>query len=140
MLASVSWDRRIRIWRTTDWNAQPVLLRGHIGPIMSVAWSPDGTMLASGSNDKTIRIWRTTDWNAQPVILRGHTDSVNSVAWSPDGSMLASGSNDRTVRITPNIPIQGGGAKHTFNGKMYKIHIGMKGGKYILVGKIKKYV
>ena len=29
----------------------------HSGEIMSVAFSPDGTMIVSGSEDKTIKVW-----------------------------------------------------------------------------------
>ncbi len=33
------------------------LLRGHAGPVTSVAYSPRGNLIASGSEDQTIRLW-----------------------------------------------------------------------------------
>jgi WD40 repeat protein len=33
--------------------------RGHSGPVMSVAFSPDGQHIVSGSRDQTICVWNT---------------------------------------------------------------------------------
>lgn len=33
-------------------------LTGHINPVVSLAWAPDGKRLSSGSEDQTIRIWQ----------------------------------------------------------------------------------
>ena len=32
-------------------------LEGHLGEVMSVSYSPDGTKIISGEGDKTIKIW-----------------------------------------------------------------------------------
>ena len=77
-------------------------LTGHINPVTSVAFSPDGRALASASTDQSLRLWNVTD-SAHPVPigqpLTGHTDPVNSVAFSPDGRTLVSVSADRTMRL-----------------------------------------
>lgn len=73
-------------------------LKGHLGPIHGLAFSPDGRRLASASHDETVRVWNMQD-GREIWTLRGHTNNVMSVAWSPDGKRLVSGSWDRTARI-----------------------------------------
>src|SRR5215471_3829827 len=34
-----------------------VTFRGHQGPVIGVAWSPDGTRIASCGNDGTVQVW-----------------------------------------------------------------------------------
>ena len=68
------------------------------GRILSVAFSPDGTLFAAGMADGEIRIWRTRD-RKQLATCRGHTDWVRSIAFSPDGNTLISACFDRTIRL-----------------------------------------
>src|SRR5262249_18789246 len=63
------------------------LLRGHNGPVSSVAFSPDGAMLASGSLDSTLKIW---DLSQPPATLvrRDLLEPISTVAFNHDGSRL----------------------------------------------------
>jgi WD40 repeat protein len=71
---------------------------GHAESVLSLAFSPDGSLLASGSVDNTVKLWRVSDWSELGTLI-GHTSYVFSLAFSPDGHLLASGSNDGTVRL-----------------------------------------
>jgi serine/threonine protein kinase len=75
-----------------------LILRGHVGTVRSVTFSPDGKMIASGSDDKTVKIWDAATGTILRS-LRGHSGTVTSVFFSPDGKTLISSGKDKTVRV-----------------------------------------
>ena len=73
-------------------------LKGHIGPVTSVAYAPDGKTLVTGSRDNTAIIWDAKTGVALTT-LTGHTNAVYSVSYAPDGKTLVTGSRDETAII-----------------------------------------
>ena len=89
----------IGIWiYDTHTGKELVLLTGHTGRVLSIAYSPDSLILASGSEDKTIRLW-DTHTGAHKFTLTKHKESVTTLAFSPDGNRLVSGSAGGTVHV-----------------------------------------
>ncbi|KAG0243825.1 Notchless protein 1, partial [Mortierella polycephala] len=73
-------------------------LTGHTDAILSVSFSPCGSMLASGGGDTTVRIWDLNTETPQHL-LKGHKHWVQHVSWSPNGKYLASAGMDGLVII-----------------------------------------
>jgi WD40 repeat protein/serine/threonine protein kinase len=79
-------------------HAEAMLLRGHLGEVACVTFSPAGNRLASAGVDKTVKVWSTVT-GRYLFTFRQHTARVNAVAFSPDGTRLASGGADGRVIV-----------------------------------------
>ena len=78
-------------------------LRGHGGPVKSLAISADGTTAISGSFDSSAIRWSLTRNTAEQV-LRFHESAVNAVALAPDGRMITSGEDGKIAVWQPGSP------------------------------------
>jgi WD40 repeat protein len=78
-------------------------LRGHLAPIQTVVFSPDGTRLASGGRRGHILLWGVAT-RRRIARLSGHNMRINQVDFFPDGAALVSTSYDRTIRIWRGDP------------------------------------
>jgi WD40 repeat protein len=85
-LASGSDDQKARLWDTATGALQQTL-KGHLGSVQLVAFSPDGRLLASGAGDQTVRLWDTATSALQETLSTEGT--VTELKFSQDGSHLS---------------------------------------------------
>ncbi len=65
ILASGDWQGVIRVGPITG--EEPHLLLGHVGPVYSLDFSPDGLWLVSSGADGSVRIWPVPDVTKVPI-------------------------------------------------------------------------
>ncbi|KAB5524929.1 hypothetical protein DKX38_022678 [Salix brachista] len=119
-LYSVSWDRTLKIWRTSDFKCMESVANAHDDAINAVALSNDGSVY-TGSADKKIKVWRkSSEENKHSLVdtLERHNSGINALALSPDGSVLYSGACDRSIVVWEkdgggNMVVLGGLRGHT---------------------------
>lgn len=98
-LGLVATGGALTLWEISQQKPAPgstlVTYTGHRGPVVSVAWSPDGTRIVSGSDDTTVQVW-SANGGADPLVYHGHSSNVNAVAWSPvhTSQLIASASGN----------------------------------------------
>lgn len=96
LLATASWDAKVRLW---DVPSQRLLhtLGGEISAYFAIALSPDGTRLVAGTAHGAIKIWDLTANPPQELgTWQAHTrgDSLHHLAFTPDGNTLFSRATD----------------------------------------------
>ena len=67
--------------------------RGHQGPVLSVAISPDRRLLVTGGADATVRLW-DAQTGKEIRVYRKHERSVIAVTFLRGQDYIASGSRD----------------------------------------------
>ena len=79
----------LRVADADGQNAQSMVISSE--PIMSLAWSPDGTRMAyvSFQNKKPILFVQGLSASQQPAPVANYKGSNSAPAWSPDGKQLA---------------------------------------------------
>ncbi len=91
----LQWDLETRSAHSTLESIQS------IGPVRSLAYSPDGTILASSassSGDETVILWDTATQD-EIATLHPKRGAVSAISFSPDGYILASGMGDGSVKM-----------------------------------------
>lgn len=98
VVASGDEGSAVRLWDADGGGMVAESLAGD-APVMSLAFSGDGSRLAVARIDGTIAILdgRTLETMVEPFLA--HPTIVQSVAFSPDGSRIASGGADNVISV-----------------------------------------
>ncbi|MEM7306613.1 MAG: protein kinase [Planctomycetota bacterium] len=80
-------------------------LRGHEGPILSLAIAPDGTLAATGGGDRTVVLWDTESGERVHTLRRWrdyppgeHVRDVFDLVFSPSSELLVAATEDLQAR------------------------------------------
>ncbi|XP_057810923.1 protein JINGUBANG-like [Salvia miltiorrhiza] len=101
LLYSVSWDRSMKVWRSSDFRCVESVQAAHDDAINAVAAAVDGSVY-TGSADRLIKVWRRRDGERRHSLvatLERHKSAVNALALSTDGNTLYSGACDRSIIV-----------------------------------------
>lgn len=102
---SASKDASVRLW---NWKTGECLriLAAHVGPVLSVAFSPEagGRRIVSGGMDKSICVWETKTGRILHHMKNVHKSYVQSISFRQDGLVFASGSGDRNIGLWRAVP------------------------------------
>jgi WD40 repeat protein len=89
------------------------VLKGHVGRVVSVEFTPSGERVVSAAEEDTVRVW---DVQAACFLtfFGGHDAHVKSLAFSSDGRLMASGDDGGKIRVwtldgsAPPVTLTGG--------------------------------
>ncbi|CAL9124036.1 unnamed protein product [Musa textilis] len=101
LLYSVSWDRTLKVWRTSGFRCMESVASAHQDAINAVAVSRNGHVY-TGSADAKINVWmRRGEEGKHSLVqtLERHRSAVNALALSADGRVLYSGASDGSVVV-----------------------------------------
>ncbi len=75
-----------------------LVLPGHSGDVLALAFSPDGRRALSAGRDGVIKLWDVVN-GVELKTFSGHTQEVLTIAFSPDGRQALSGARGGELRL-----------------------------------------
>ena len=102
--ASGSQDRTIKIYDAST-GKKTITLRGHVNPVTSLSFSPDGKRIVSISGisrsiGHTVKLWDVAT-GEELISLDGQSTKISNIVFNPDGSMIAwaASSTDSAIKL-----------------------------------------
>ncbi len=95
----------VKLWDAQDEQPETLTLQGHVSPVGSFAFSPDGPFLASTHQDGSARVWSLRS-GQEVFTLREPGETFQAAGYSADGKRLLLSSTPRTPGGNP-VPAPG---------------------------------
>ncbi len=89
-------NRGMKLWDVRT-GKELLDLKGHLGVVLTIAFSKDGKRILSGSTDRTAIVWDAQTGRAL-LRLKGHTATVQTALFTPDGDRIVTGGDDGMVK------------------------------------------
>ncbi|GAT99255.1 hypothetical protein conserved [Entamoeba histolytica] len=99
MFTACSDDWNLYTYDIRRLNEARTIHKGHLGPVLTVDYSPTGREFATGSYDKCIRIYNEWCGYARDCYHTQRMQKVFNVCYSGDGHYIFSGSDEGNIRI-----------------------------------------
>lgn len=90
-------DGTVELWSEDSWTKKSTTL-GPAGRVMTMTFSPDGSILAAASSKGDVSLFDSGTL-ALKRVLRGHQFRVWRVSFSQDGKLIATASFDNTAKV-----------------------------------------
>jgi len=94
---SVKEGGAVKVWDASS-GTEVMTMTRQDGPVLCVAFSPDGKLITSGNHIMTANIWDAAT-GVERMTLGGHNGAIYSVMFSPDGRRILTASDDRTAKV-----------------------------------------
>jgi len=99
-LVATSWANDVRLWEIMqDGKSEAKAQKTHTEPILSAAWSADGTKVFTASCDKTAKMWDLQ--SDQHVQIAQHDAPIKTIHYiqRPNYTCVMTGSWDKTIKF-----------------------------------------
>ena len=90
-IVALTGNGPVRLWDAASGLRWPVILKGQVATVDTIAFSPDGKTIALGTPDREVQLWDLASGQLR-ASFTGHTKAVSALAFSRDGRQLISGS------------------------------------------------
>lgn len=99
IFATANEDQNAYVWDMRYMDKSLNVLKGHIGAVMDIDFSPTGKEIVTGSYDKTIRIFESHKGHSRDIYHTKRMQRIFVTRFSTDSKYIFSGSDDGNVRI-----------------------------------------